>query len=253
MSHSTILDIRRLFSSLTLIRSQRDVDALVTRLHTVSGPHVLSFLNAHAVNIAWKNRGFRQDLLDADTLVRDGKGVEMALKVLGSEAGENLNGTDFIPRLMRAWSGESVAFLGTREPYLGKAAQLAQEQHGIKVVCRLDGFRSNQEYVELVLQHRPKLVVLAMGMPKQEAVSTLLRSSIDFPCLIVNGGAVLDYISGRVPRAPRWMRDHGWEWLFRLCVEPVRLFKRYVVGNAIFLWRLRRISSAYNSATSSAR
>jgi N-acetylglucosaminyldiphosphoundecaprenol N-acetyl-beta-D-mannosaminyltransferase len=241
VNQTTISDIRKLLGGLFLVQSQRGVEALLERLREAQGPFVVSFLNAHAVNIAWNNRGFRQDLLDSDAILRDGKGVEIALSRLGVDPGENLNGTDFIPQLLGAWRGQDVAFLGTREPYLSEAVRRAGKLYGVRVVCKQDGFQTNQEYVELVQKHRPALVILAMGMPKQEAVSSFIRSAIDHPCVIVNGGAILDYMSDRVPRAPLWIRNRGWEWLFRLAVEPVRLFKRYVIGNAVFLWRVRSL------------
>lgn len=75
-----------------------------------------------------------------------------------------------------------------------------------------------------------------MGMPKQEAVAAKL-AAIGGPCLIVCGGAILDFLGGKVSRAPEWLRRLGGEWLYRLLREPKRLFMRYVVGNPLFLLR----------------
>jgi len=60
---------------------------------------------------------------------------------------------------------------------------------------------------------------------------------LGFPCLIVCGGAIIDFLGGKMPRAPRWMRRAGLEWAFRLGLEPRRLFRRYVIGNPVFLAR----------------
>ena len=84
---------------------------------------------------------------------------------------------------------------------------------------------------------QPDLIVLGMGMPKQERVAHLLRSQLDHPCLIVCGGAIIDFMGGRVSRAPLWMRQLGIEWIYRFLHKPVRMFRRYVVGNPQFLWR----------------
>ena len=73
-------------------------------------------------------------------------------------------------------------------------------------------------------------------MPKQEAVAARLAAS-GVPCLIVCGGAILDFLGGKVARAPGWLRRLGGEWVFRLVKEPRRLFMRYVVGNPMFLLR----------------
>jgi N-acetylglucosaminyldiphosphoundecaprenol N-acetyl-beta-D-mannosaminyltransferase len=78
--------------------------------------------------------------------------------------------------------------------------------------------------------------VLGMGMPKQEAIAARLAAS-GVPCLVVCGGAILDFLGGKVTRAPNWVRRLGCEWMFRLIGEPQRLFRRYVVGNPMFLLR----------------
>jgi len=69
----------------------------------------------------------------------------------------------------------------------------------------------------------------------------MIREHLDGPMLVVNGGAILDFLAGRFPRAPKWMRTLGLEWLFRLVREPGRLFQRYVIGNGVFLWRAMRL------------
>jgi exopolysaccharide biosynthesis WecB/TagA/CpsF family protein len=104
------------------------------------------------------------------------------------------------------------------------------------------GFLPTPEYVRLAAGHRPSLIVLGMGMPRQEEVARELRAALDHPCLIVCGGAIIDFLAGRTPRAPRWMRAVGAEWLYRLALEPRRLFRRYVVGNPLFIARALRLA-----------
>jgi exopolysaccharide biosynthesis WecB/TagA/CpsF family protein len=74
-------------------------------------------------------------------------------------------------------------------------------------------------------------------MPRQEEVAVLLRAALGYPCLIVCGGAIIDFIGNKTSRAPAWMRRTGLEWAWRLALEPKRLFKRYVLGNPLFLAR----------------
>jgi exopolysaccharide biosynthesis WecB/TagA/CpsF family protein len=83
-------------------------------------------------------------------------------------------------------------------------------------------------------------------MPKQEQVAAQLRKQLSNGCLIVCGGAIIDFLGGKVTRAPLWVRNWGIEWMYRLAVEPKRLFKRYVIGNPKFLVR----SLALNKGTS---
>ena len=74
-----------------------------------------------------------------------------------------------------------------------------------------------------------------------------LRDALDLPCLVICGGAIVDFLGGRVRRAPGWLRRLGLEWLWRLAQEPRRLFMRYVVGNPMFLWRSARLSRQMRS------
>jgi exopolysaccharide biosynthesis WecB/TagA/CpsF family protein len=74
-------------------------------------------------------------------------------------------------------------------------------------------------------------------MPRQEQVAVLLRAALGYPCLIVCGGAILDFLGGKTSRAPVWLRRTGLEWAYRLALEPRRLFSRYVLGNPLFVSR----------------
>jgi N-acetylglucosaminyldiphosphoundecaprenol N-acetyl-beta-D-mannosaminyltransferase len=81
-------------------------------------------------------------------------------------------------------------------------------------------------------------------MPRQELVARSLRAQLDYPCLIVCGGAIIDFLGGKTARAPVWMRRLGLEWVYRLVQEPGRLFRRYVLGNPLFLARALRLRLA---------
>ena len=158
-------------------------------------------------------------------------------------AGRNLNGTDFIPRLLAACDGQTLAVLGTCEPYLQRGADVITRQlmpHSL--VLTLSGFETVARYRALLQAQRPALVLLAMGMPRQEQVALELRATFAHPCLIVCGGAIVDFLAGKTARAPAWLRRLGLEWLWRLGQEPRRLFMRYVVGNPLFLLRAAWLS-----------
>jgi N-acetylglucosaminyldiphosphoundecaprenol N-acetyl-beta-D-mannosaminyltransferase len=91
---------------------------------------------------------------------------------------------------------------------------------------------------------KPDIVWIGLGAPKQDLWSALNRDVLDAPVLI-GIGAAFDFLSGMKPQAPRWMQNMGLEWLFRLCCEPRRLWRRYLIGNAQFVWLLlvRRLKS----------
>ena len=227
----------RVIEHIALVRDRQTEARLVERLGSPRHPTVVSFVNAHALNLSWHDEGFARDVAASNLVLRDGVGMSLALSLLGGDPGLNMNGTDLIPKLLERFAGRPVALLGTSEPWLGRAADRVRGL-GAEVVLSLDGYRPEAEYVEAVLRERPSLILLGMGMPKQERVALALRAALDRPALIVNGGAVLDFLAGRFPRAPHWLRSTGLEWLFRLALEPVRLYGRYVAGAGPFLSRV---------------
>jgi N-acetylglucosaminyldiphosphoundecaprenol N-acetyl-beta-D-mannosaminyltransferase len=235
--------IRRLFEHLTPLETAEDEARLLDRLRNPTGPTIVSFLNAHAVNLAWNSPELAEALLASDVLLRDGVGVEIALKRCGLPVGRNSNGTDLIPRIADRYRGRRVAVYGTRDPWLADAAAKLTER-GNQVVDTADGFASDTTtYVERFRTHSPDLVILAMGMPKQELIAVQLRAAAgDRPVVIVNGGAIADFLAGKVSRAPKELQALRLEWVFRLVQEPRRLFKRYVIGNAVFLAHNRHVA-----------
>ncbi|NIF17805.1 WecB/TagA/CpsF family glycosyltransferase [Pantoea sp. Cy-639] len=228
---------RRVLDKLMVVHDLADEQRLLQTLAQPERPLVLAFVNAHALNMAATDMGFAETLAAADLLLRDGSGMAILQRRLGQAPGLNLNGTDFIPRLLTAFNGRPVAFWGTREPYLGQAMQRCVAEFGVRSVSLQEGFSEVATYVELARAHQPALIVLGMGMPRQETVAAALAASAG-PCVIVCGGAILDFLGGKVTRAPRWVRRFGCEWLYRLLREPKRLFTRYVLGNPLFLWRV---------------
>jgi exopolysaccharide biosynthesis WecB/TagA/CpsF family protein len=199
--------------------------------------YVVSFVNAHAVNLACKSPEFFTALMRANALLRDGFGVKILMRVLGKKPGNNMNGTDFIPRILAASRFKSVALYGST-PEIAEGAATALRNSGAAGVTHCDGFQSLDYYLQRVLADHPRVVVLGMGMPKQELVADAIIKAAAGPILIINGGAILDFFSGRFKRAPIWMRNIGMEWLYRLWCEPRRLWRRYLLGNFVFLARV---------------
>lgn len=140
------------------------LDALFVQLAGPARPVVLSFLNQHAFNLAWRDEGLRSALAGSDVLLRDGVGLEIALRRLGRPVGLNGNGTDLIPALFADLPPRRVAVFGTREPWLTPAAaRIAAMGHD--VVAATDGFRADKDYLELCRQAAPEVCLLGMGMP----------------------------------------------------------------------------------------
>ncbi|HYO54069.1 WecB/TagA/CpsF family glycosyltransferase [Archangium sp.] len=222
-----------LMDRIRIIDDEAAEQALLDELTRPGRPFILSFLNAHAVNLGWNQPGMLEGLMRSDMVLRDGIGVKLGLQAFHRPYGLNMNGTDFIPKIARAYKGRRVALFGTRSPWLDNARRTLEEW-GLSIVACHDGFDPPETYLRLATGTKPDLIIMAMGMPKQEEVSVKLREALSHPVLLVNGGAILDYLGGKVPRAPVVMRKVGMEWLFRLAVEPRRLFSRYVLGIPIY-------------------
>ncbi len=233
-------EIIRILKTVRSIPDDATENQLLHDLTGLDAPTVLSFVNAHAINLSWHDSALRRTLIASDVLLRDGIGVEVVLPWFSVQPGLNMNGTDFIPKIITAFRGRRIAVFGTRPPWLDTAANIIREQGG-NVVCTSDGFQDSNHYLNLAKEHEPELIVLAMGMPKQELQSQRLKNELDHPCLIVNGGAVIDFMAGKVSRAPVFIRRMKMEWLYRLALEPRRMFDRYVIGNPLFLWRCHRL------------
>lgn len=234
----------RLRSILDAVSVPADEAAWLSSLTEPDGVQVVSFVNAHGFNMAAKDTAFAQALIQSDILLRDGSGMKVLMKAMGRDPGPNLNGTDLIPKIIAKYTEakQPVALMGTANPWLSAATDKLRDQ-GTFIALSEDGFQSEDHYLNRLNETPARLVILGMGMPKQEQVSMLLREELSGPMLVINGGAIIDFIGGKVTRAPQWMRSLGIEWLYRLIKEPRRLFRRYVIGNFAFLWRVFRLKA----------
>ena len=215
------------------VEDQSAHDALLEELLHPSRPYIVSFVNAHAANLGWRTHAVLENLLSSDLLLRDGIGVELGLRSFGRPHGLNMNGTDFIPKIARGYAGRRVALFGTRSPWLDTARQKLEDDGLVVVACH-HGFSPPETYLEMAADTKPDLIILAMGTPKQEDLALRLRDRFSHPVLIVNGGAILDFLGGKVARAPEVMRKNGTEWMYRLYLEPTRLARRYLLGIPAF-------------------
>ncbi len=213
--------------------------ALVNRRFTK-----VAFLNAHSANTAVEDPEFT-DILRTFLVLPDGVGVDIAAKLLyGQPFTQNLNGTDFVPALLTGIKKPlTVAIVGAvRENGEKATADLVQRMPQHRFIYLNDGFLRPEEeasVIERVGELRPDIVLVAMGVPRQEKwiARNLSEGSCTMPIAV---GALLDFLSGAVPRAPLAVRRLRMEWFYRLCLEPARMWRRYVLGNPLFLLRVAR-------------
>jgi exopolysaccharide biosynthesis WecB/TagA/CpsF family protein len=210
---------------------------LIQELNHIDNSTVVSFANAHAFNMAHETSLFEQYLVQSDYLLRDGVGVSILYKLLGRPAGLNLNGTDLIYEILEnADRDRRVALYGTESPWLDQAAASIKRM-GFSDIATMNGFEEEALYIDHAQSYKPDIIILAMGMPKQERLSIVLKNELRDCCsLVINGGAILDFIAERHPRAPEAFQKFGIEWLYRLYREPKRLWKRNL-GSLTFLGR----------------
>ncbi len=208
------------------------------------GPVRVYFVNAHCVNVAQQDPLYHTAVQSAEFAFNDGAGIEIASHILGQSIGDNLEGTDWIPalfdRIQAAGKPVQIYLLGARMPVVEAAAQLIPSQWPmIKVAGYHHGYFDEEEAILTHIERaQPDILLVAMGVPKQELFihrnwEELKKQNIK---LALAGGAVLDFLTRAVPRAPLWMRKSRVEWAYRLWNEPLRLWRRYLWGNIKFFY-----------------
>lgn len=207
-------------------------------------PRMLAYVNAHTLNQSVGDARFRDALNQADLVLNDGFGLSLAARMRGERFPENLNGSDFTRRLLELAAARSWrTFLLGGEPGIAQQAahRLQQAIDGLQIVGVCDGFSGASEGLlsARVRGSQADLLILALGNPLQELWLTRNLSETGVH-IGVGVGAFLDFTAGKVRRAPRWMNILGIEWCFRLIQEPRRLWRRYIVGNPLFLARAWR-------------
>jgi N-acetylglucosaminyldiphosphoundecaprenol N-acetyl-beta-D-mannosaminyltransferase len=205
----------------------------------------VAFVNAHTLNVSIREPSLQRALQQADIIYADGIGMAVAARIQGKRLTHNVNGTDLFPHLCRhaAAAGVSIALLGAAPGVAQRCVQVLAERYpALQVAWYRHGYGADEEtaeLIEVVNRSGAGILLVAMGVPRQECWIMEHRERLEIP-VVMGVGGLFDFVSGRVPRAPQRLRRMRLEWLFRLMVEPRRLFARYVVGNLLFLLRACR-------------
>ena len=232
----TDIDVLSLDQLLFAIRDCIENDRLV----------VMSYVNIHTLNIAYETPWFRDFLNRSYLTFCDGFGVKLAARLTGQDLPQRFTPPDFVESICDAARRQNwrVFFLGAKPGVAQRAAdRLAARLPGLQIRTHhgyfdksVDG-TENRRAREQINQFQPQILVVGFGMPVQEKwiLENILSLDIN---IALPAGAMFDYLSGEVRRGPRWLTDHGFEWLSRLAIEPRRLWKRYLIGNPLFVWRM---------------
>ena len=207
---------------------------------------IFSYANIHALNIAYSTGWFKDFLLQSRLTFCDGVGLQFSAALTGQRLHDRFTPPDFVGcicdvAVQRGWR---IYFLGAKQGVARRAADKMMAMYaGLQIESHhgyfnmLTGGDQNTAVVQKINQFQPDILVVGFGMPLQERWILDNLDSLDVKVLFP-AGAMFDYLSGSLPRAPRWMTDRGLEWLGRLIVEPRRLWKRYLLGNPLFFLRL---------------
>jgi len=212
-----------------------------------AGQTVIAFLNANNANYMMADPEYRA-ALSHQLVLPDGIGMDLASQVMhGDRFPANLNGTDFVPALLTYMeSPKRIGLIGGRANILAAAAANfrahAPWHHFIAVS---DGFFDKNDSAAVIAEierHDLDILIVGMGTPIQEKwVRNNIRT--EHARLVVTVGALFDFVSGAVPRAPMVVRRLRLEWLYRMCQEPTRLWKRYMLGIPQFMSHVMRYRS----------
>ncbi len=234
------------------------VDFLGCRLHPVTtaefidlatgvekGPFRITYLNAHCSNLSARDTDYRGVVNRCELVYADGQAVVWASRRLGRPVPERVNAGDFILDFCRACAEKKrrIFLLGGAEGMAENAARAWREAvPGLEIAGVRPGYfkREDEEVLaEAIREASPDVILAGMSAPRQELWMDRWAGRLDVP-VVWCVGALFEYYSSVRARAPRWMRRAGLEWLFRLCLEPRRLWRRYLVGNVVFVRRVLR-------------
>lgn len=215
------------------------MDYIVKKSETQSTQTIT--LNPEMIELGEKNQEFSEILKNADLLIPDGFGIKLALKIYGISQ-ERIPGIEFAGRLIDYCAKNSlpVALIGAKEETLQTACQKLKEKNdGLNIVYARNGyFKEDDEraIVDEMKSKNPKLVLVALGVPKQEIFIKKYKNEF-LNTIFVGVGGSFDVWSGNVKRAPKIFRQLGCEWLWRLIKEPSR-FKRMFPTLPLFLFKV---------------
>ncbi len=208
---------------------------------------VYAYVNVHAVNLAQRDANFRNFLNDALSAYCDGEGVRLGARLLGRFLPPRIVLTYWIWDLCRFFEENdlSVFFLGGKEDVVERAVKVVTLRHPrLNVKGWHHGYFTkegpeNDRVVEMISGAAPNVLFVGFGMPLQEhwIQQNLSRLTVN---AVFPAGSMIDYTAGVKKYAPRWMTSHGLEWLHRFLMDPWRLWRRYLIGNPLFVLRVVR-------------
>lgn len=222
----------------------KDILKNITKRITSNEKQSIFFINADCLNKAYENAQYQELLQKADMVLPDGSGINMGCNMIHTPLKENLNGTDMLPFICKlsAKKDFSIYLLGAKD---GIANDMKNNLHkmypNLNIVGTHHGYINDtsltQEVINDINEKQPDILFVAMGAPYQEIFIETYRDQIDAKIFLGVGG-LFDFYSNKIKRAPLFVREIGFEWIYRMLQEPKRMWKRYIIGNPKFLYRI---------------
>ena len=236
----------------------KELDILGSKAELASLPEgklLINTINAHSYNTARKDSLFAEALTNGDVLIPDGVSIVKACRWIKAKSlpKERIAGWDLFEFEMGRLNENQnenenkkrVMFMGSSEKVLELIRRKAAEVYpNIEVVTYSPPYKpaftdeDNRAIVEAINAAAPDLLWIGMTAPKQEKWTYSHWNELNIHCHVGTIGAVFDFFAGTYKRAPQWWQDHSLEWLYRLIKEPKRMWRRYVLGNPLFLWNI---------------
>lgn len=203
----------------------------------------ISYINAHCVNTACRDGEYKAALNRSDIVYADGMSVVWAALFMGRPLPQRVNIIGFLDDIFRRLEQDrtTLYLLGGREAAVRGAARYIGSNFPDMKICGFhNGYFTDKEESDIINEinsHKPDILIVGLGVPYQEKWINSHLDALDAH-LCLSAGAMFDYISGLAKKAPTWMCDTGLEWLYRLNQEPGRLWRRYLLGNPVFIYRV---------------
>lgn len=233
MTHISFAGIR--IDNLTMLEVIDEIEKLIRK---EDSSYVVTPNAAHIV-LVQKDKEFKGVYNYASLVLSDSIPLIWAAKILGFPLKERITGTDLLFSLsnLSSQNNYKIFLLGARKQIIEKATEnLRRKFLNLQIVGSCNGyFNDDKKIIEKINKVQPDVLFIGMGFPKQEKWIHKYINQLDIKVAICIGG-VFDVIAGKTKRAPKWMQKCGLEWFFRLCQEPGRLWRRYLIGNTIFLY-----------------
>lgn len=228
-----------------IVESKKELEALP------EGKLLINTINAHSYNTALKDVFFAEALMKGDALIPDGASIVMACRKLKakSQPTERIAGWDlFAMEMERLNQKEGTCFfMGSSEKVLNLIREKAKTVYpNIRIETYSPPYKpefseeENRAIIEAINRANPDLLWIGMTAPKQEKWAYRHWDELDIHCHCGTIGAVFDFFAGTMERAPLWWQEHSLEWLYRLLKEPKRMWRRYIIGNTLFIWNVFR-------------